>query len=526
MQRSLQVAIWIVLLGLCAAWLYVSSDEYLRQILKTTVFLSLQVTCITVPLGIVLATALSRTNLPGGRIWPFLCASLLILPSFVLISGWDAVIGPIGWAKSWFPASISLVAVRWWSAVLLHSLLALPGVILILSLGLTRPDTELEEVGLLQWPWPMVLLRVTLRRAAPLLVSCALWIFVTVSGEIAVTDIYQIRTVAEEIYLSTGASSTGTGEFPYQGILPFLFLTGIASLLALSLADGVLRTDGVVTHRCVIRFSLGAVKWPIAILVAMICLTLLLIPLASLIYKAGLHVQYPQGGRPFQTWSLEHTSGTLLRAPENFAKEIYWTFLHAFLGGAMTLFIAVGLAWLERCRPSFKIVISILIVVAIAIPGPLVGIGLLKLLSGAGSIGVSLRDRTLFGPIAASALRALPWIVLLLRYSFQTIPQEQLEVARLEGWGVIRSLFAIALPQRWAMLAASLLFSAAICLSDVSTNLLVTPPGVELASVRMMGMLHSGVDNQLAGLALLLGAIYALALIPLALLLRLAHRNA
>ena len=100
---------------------------------------------------------LCRTDLPGGKIWPFLCAGLLILPTYVLISGWDAVIGPIGWAKTlisqldgsasanvqiqggWgkaiFPQTVSIMAFRWWSAVLLHSLLALPGVVLILSLG-------------------------------------------------------------------------------------------------------------------------------------------------------------------------------------------------------------------------------------------------------------------------------------------------------------------------------------------------------------------------------------------------------
>ena len=67
---------------------------------------------------------------------------------------------------------------------------------------------------------------------------------------------------------------------------------------------------------------------------------------------------------------------------------------------------------------------------------------------------------------------------------------------------------------------ASLLFAIGLCLSEVATTLVVTPPGVELASVRMMGMLHSGVDNQLAGLACSWAAASAVALLPLAFLLR------
>ena len=54
------------------------------------------------------------------------------------------------------------------------------------------------------------------------------------------------------------------------------------------------------------------------------------------------------------------------------------------------------LAWAERWRPSLRFVDSLLVVCTIAIPGPLVGLGLLKLLSNSGSIGIFFRDRTLF----------------------------------------------------------------------------------------------------------------------------------
>lgn len=524
-SRIVTVAGWLFVLTLISAWLYFGSDAYVRQLLRTTITLSLQVTAITIPLGALLSILLCRTDLPGGKIWPFLCAGLLILPTYVLISGWDAVVGPIGWAKTFLPQTVSIVAFRWWSAVLLHSLLALPGVVLILSLALSKPESELEDIGLMHWPWPIVLLRVSLRRAAPLLLVCALWIFVTVSGEIAVTDIYQIRTMAEEIYLSIGASSTGTGEFPYQGIIPFLVLSAAAALLALSIAENSLRAQSLVSHVTSRPYSLRAAKWPLFLVVCLIGLPLLLVPLGSLIYKAGLHVEYPDGDRPFQTWSVQHTVGTLQLAPTQFADVLYWTAIHAALSGSVALALAIGFAWAERCRPSLRIVFSLLVICTIAIPGPLVGLGLLRLLSNGGEFGIFLRDRTLFAPVAAAAIRSLPWIVLLLRHAFRTIPQEHLELAKLHGWGGVRSFFSIALPQRWALVMAGLLFAIGLCLSEVATSLVVTPPGVELASVRMMGMLHSGVENQLAGLALLLGAAYALALIPLFILLRLSKNS-
>lgn len=520
--RRLFAAGWLFLIMLFAAWLYFVSDAYIRQVVTTTVLLSLEVTAITLPIGATVALLFSRTDLPGGRVWPMLCTSLLILPSFVLISGWDAVIGPIGWAKAWLPMDTAIDSVRWWSAVLLHSLLALPGVILLVALGLSRTEAELEEIALMQRPWPSVLLRVALRRASPLLVACALWIFITVSGEIAVTDIYQIRTMAEEIYLSTGASATASGEFPYQGLFPFLLLTSASAYLAILLGEGAFRADAFVTHQQARRFPLAAWKWPLGSLTSSFILLLLCIPLASLIYKAGVHVEFNMEGRPFQIWSGSHTWGTLQRAPELFADELYWTAIHALLAGALTLVIALTLSWAERWRPALQFLNTFLVVILIATPGPLVAIGLLQLLSRTGSSGIFLRDRTLFAPVVASSIRILPWIILLIRHAFRTLPNEQLALAKLQGWNAVKTLFYIALPQRWAIVVASFVFSAALCLSDVATTLLVSPPGVELASVRMMGMLHSGVDNQLAGLALLLVGIYCLCLFPLGFLLRIA----
>lgn len=527
MRRGASVN-WAFIVGLgllCAGWLFFASDDHLRRLLSTSTTLAAWVILFTLPLGAFLSILFSRTNLPGARAWPFVCAALLILPTYIQISGWHAIIGPVGWAQAWIPRDTSLPTVNWWSAILLHSLLALPGVVLLVSFGLSRSEAELEEIALLHWPWPLVLLRVALRRAAPLLLTAALWIFVTVCGEIAVTDIYQIRTVGEEIYLAVGNSTTATGEFPYAGLLPFLLLISLVTYSALSMADHALRVDAVVAHRQVRRFDLGRAKWPTSVIFVGLLSILLSVPLLSLFYKAGIHVALDAEGKRFQTWSLDHTWGTLSLAPREFSDILYWSFLHAAVAGTATLFLAVPLAWLQHSSVRWRWFCDLLITLLIAIPGPLVGIGLLKLLSNTGDMGVFLRDRTLFAPAAASTLRALPWILLLLRYSFQTLPEEHLELGRLQGWGRVRRLWSIALPQRWSILAAGLIFGACLCLNDVATSLLVVPPGVTLASVRMMGMLHSGVDNPLAGLALLLIGIYAMGLLGLAYLLRATERS-
>lgn len=505
-------------LAVAFIWLIVASDGYFRGILYTTLNLAGQVTLLTLPLAALIALLLARTDIPAGRVWPFLCAAPLILPSYVVVAGWDAIIGPIGWAKSWLPANASLTTVHWGSALLLHTLLALPGSVLLLALGFSRVEAELEETALLVWPWPIVLCRVTLRRAAPLFLAAGAWIFVSVSSEISVTDIYQIRTLAEELYYEYGTSE-------FRGLAAYIALLAVVAFVALSLAERSLRTTGVVAHQTVRRFSLGAAKVPLALLLATLLFLFVLVPFGSLIYKAGLHVEHHSDGRPFQTWSIAHAWGTLALSPRLFAPELAWTAQHALATTALTLILALALSWSERWRPALTPYVSLFLVLLIILPGPLLAIGLLKLLSNLGPIGSWLNDRTLFAPVVGAALRALPWVALLLRHAFRTLPQEQLEIARVHGYGPLPTLLAIAMPQRWPLLGAALIFSLALSVSEVSSTLLLRPPGVELASVRMMGMLHSGVDNQLAGLALLLVGCYVVALSLFLLFLRLAARR-
>ena len=76
---------------------------------------------------------------------------------------------------------------------------AIPWVVLIIGLGIRLIEPELEEAALLETSAWNVLLRVTLARSLPALVVAALWILVTTAGEITVTDLYQVRTYAEEV---------------------------------------------------------------------------------------------------------------------------------------------------------------------------------------------------------------------------------------------------------------------------------------------------------------------------------------
>ena len=57
-------------------------------------------------------------------------------------------------------------------------------------------------------------------------------------------------------------------------------------------------------------------------------------------------------------------------------------------------------------------------------------------------------------------------------------------------------------PLRWQTAMAAWVISCAIAMGDLAGSILVLPPAVETAAIRLFGLLHAGVREQEAGLAL------------------------
>jgi ABC-type Fe3+ transport system permease subunit len=161
-------------------------------------------------------------------------------------------------------------------------------------------------------------------------------------------------------------------------------------------------------------------------------------------------------------------------------------------------------------------------VLGLAIPGPLVGAALIQVFNHdippavwlpggtAKSWLLALYDETPLAPILAQAIRALPLAVMVLWHSFRTLSDDVLDAARLDGLGPVAVFVRIAVPQRWRQIAAAWLAAAAVAAGDLAWAHLVTPPGLDLLSRRVFGLVHSGVEEQVAAISLLVVVVYAL----------------
>jgi iron(III) transport system permease protein len=103
-------------------------------------------------------------------------------------------------------------------------------------------------------------------------------------------------------------------------------------------------------------------------------------------------------------------------------------------------------------------------------------------------------------------------------FAARTVPEQSLENAALDGATPWARFWHIALPQFGPAVFCAWLVGVAVATGDLSTSILVLPPGVTTISSRIFNLAHYGVEDQLAGLCLVAVVLFtALAGMSLAL---------
>jgi iron(III) transport system permease protein len=395
---------------------------------------------------------------------------------------------------------------------------AVPWVALFTAASLRAVERRLEEESLLDASPPRVLLHVTLRRASGGVLAAAVWIGIICATEIAVTDLFQIRTFAEEIYTEAalGGLSGDSSRLLRSDLLIGVALIVLLVLLALRLMSPWLPRAASIAADAAWqwkpkqgRATLTAAAW-------LLFAATTTVPLAGLTWKAGIDVQQ-RDGRFERSWSAAKLGSMVLESPWEHRREWTWSLAIGVMAAAATVALTVLLAWWARQRPGTAKPQAALVALALAVPAPLWGVGVIAVLNHpSGSILSPLTwlyDRTLLAPVLVQVARAWPLTALWLYYQFLTVPQDLLEAARSEGAGPFTQLWRLAIPLRKAGVAAALGIALVLSISELSATLLVAPPGVTPIAVRIFQLLHYGVDDRVAALAL---SVFAFAAIVVA----------
>jgi iron(III) transport system permease protein len=508
-KRSLKSAWpWIAVLFLIATVaLLLFTTVRTRGLLWNSLRLSVAVAAFSVPVGAFVAWVIARTNAPGRRFLLLVLLTLLFMPLYLVAAGWEAGFGQLGWlrlARGRLGAGAWLSG--WRGAIWVHSVAAVPWAALIVGLQLRSTNGDVEDAALLDARPLAVFLRVTMRQITTAVVAASVWIMVWVIGEMTVTDLFQVRTYAEELYLGFALDEpTPTGWVATAGTSGWTSVL-LVVWLALGLCLVGARLHGVVRDAPPSapprQLDLGWLRWPIGLLAAVTVVGILAMPLFNLVYKAGLSVEGVEQER-LRRWSLIKAITLFLTGPWRFREELSWSLVLAQLASASAVVAAVPLAWWACRRRAGAVLTAAIVVIALAIPGPLVGLAIVTCFTRIDHPWISyLYSQTVAAPWMALTVRSLPLVLAIVWLRFQAIPHSDLDAARLAGASGVRQLRLVVLPQSTAALGAAWLAGVIVALADLAASILVVPPGVTTVSIRIFGLVHSGVEDELASLGL------------------------
>jgi iron(III) transport system permease protein len=465
-----------------------------------TVGLVVATEAIALPVGIVLALFLFRTDAWGRRVLLALIGLSAFVPLPLHATAWLGALGNAGRAQA---LGVRPILVGRLGAAFVHGLANQPWVVLIVGVGLCAVEPELEESALLDYGPVRVLLRVTLRRSLGAIAAAALAVAVLTAGDMTVTDLLMIRTYAEEAFLQYSLGR-GPGGAALVAIPPLVVL----GLLVLIVGRALERVDPA---RLLSSFSRARLwqlgRWRIASGVVLVVLAgnLAALPVYSLVWRAGR-----VGGRAMMnrapTWSLSGLVGTLRYAGAEIWEPLLASLLWTAIAATLTILLAGGLAWASRRSLGWRSVALCTLALTLATPGPVAGMALVLAYRG---LRVVYDSPAMV--VMAEIFRSLPYAILIIWPFIRSFPQEHLEAAALDGltpWG---QLARVVIPLSRRALVAAWAIAFAIGLGELPATNLVVPPGTQPMSVVIWGLLHTGVESHLAGVALITLIIMAAA---------------
>jgi iron(III) transport system permease protein len=493
------------------SWKPLTEWERLSALFQNSALLALLACLLAVPIGTLAALALERTQLFAASAFRTLVVIALFLPLPVAAVAWQIILG------SWLPPLDMLpgdVAWRPWKqglvpAACVHAACGWPWVCLVVSTVLRTTDRGLEDEARMTGGsravycyvlWPRLRLGAMLGAGVVTLQTAT---------EIPITDAMMVRTLAEEVYTQLVSANDGLGGAVVATLLPWSCGIGLMALLLRkwSLFSLMPQADATLTRR--LQHSS---RWT-SLAAWFVMLAVVILPIAALVWKAG-------GGANPQGWSAV---AWLMQMAKTLQIDGVTLLQNAAECLGMSLLI-VSLVWWVAWQSlrSARVArwVFALACIAIITPGPIVGMGIKSAIGFLVDAEAWVLLHTL-GPIEFPPLRSMlydqpspvpqgwvglvrfaPWALIMIWPAMRAVPQDLLELAKLQGadaWAEWRDVVMPFTRPAWVF---AVLAVAGLLLGEVSGSKLVNPPFRNVFILRLFDQMHYGAETTVAALAL------------------------
>lgn len=407
-----------------------------------------------------------RTGL-WSKMWWF-AVMLVPVPAFLYAQAWMTLF-------AWFnvPGSLPPWVLCYWVQLGAFS----PIGIVLGMLAMASVDTPPIEAARLLYPDIQVFRRIVLPIAAPALGACAGLLFLLSITDYSVSSLFSQNVYALEIFSEFSASNE-----PARAMLlamPLLAVTMGVMLLSQGRMRNLMMGTSLFQRRPEPPLYPG---WFVALQYAALGLVLL----HSIVLVGTLVIDAAMMSAP-------------IRTVVDAGSCISTTFLIALAAALVSLPLAYSMA-AEMARPGRRARIWWLLCIApLAIPAPLVGIGLIGIWNHP---SIAYIYGTIAMPVLAALARFTPIAALILLAQLRHIDPLLTDAARVFQTSAIDSWIRIRLPLLSPGLLAAACMVFAFTAGELGATLLVIPPGVETVTLRVYNYLHYGSSGAVAALGL------------------------
>ena len=469
---------------------------------RNTVVLGAAVTGTAVPVGVAMALALRRPDLPGRDFWRLAVLVPVLVPDFVLGYSWTQAYARAGFTDTllgWnWPGVQGPLGV--WVVLVVN---AAPLAHLVVTVGLAaRAEPDLERAARASGAGRLATLRtITLRLALPAVAAAAVLVFVLTLGTFAIPQVLGspagFSTVSTRIYadLSLGGDPASFVE----AITLALVLVAVAALC-------VAPADALLVPRLRALRPAGPQGAPAlpgrrsgrmvqVVILAGYLLVAVVLPLAALVLSSitrALGIPPTPGN-----WTLAHFREVL--TPRTFQA------LGRSLGLSMTaatllLLLGALVAVLERRRAGRSA--ATILTLPLVLPGSTLAVALLI-----------AYGRWLSGTLALILLAYLAKLWALahrpIAGALDRLPPDELRAARTSGAGALTAVATVALRPLAPALLAAWMVCFLTALHEVTMSSLLYGPGTETFAVVVLNSQELGRIGPTAALSVVLAVLVA-----------------
>ena len=453
------------------------------------------VTMVAFTLGLPTAIALSMRKLPYRNLFSMLVLIPLLVPPYVMAGAWIHLFNPTGILNkvvtSLFGSPISIYSVSgcmWCLGVSFFPIVAL-----VVSAGLSKIDHNLQDVAKLSTNTIGVFWHSTLPQILPHILASASLVMIFALGRYGVPSLLGVNTYPVEIFTQFSAFYDETAGIAVGAPLVILVLALITIYRRFISKCSIESIEASSNNTRENIESIGKSQRSAISFLCLLFLGTTVLPFASVCIS-------------LQRFSI--IGAALSSAKVDIVSSLLW----AALAGIVSTSIAYPIGHYLACNhSSVRNILDMVCWLGIAIPGTILGLGVIRLTN----LVPPLRNSDSLGLLMVIAYTGLftPFAIRVLEAGFRRVDRNIDEVAAVDGAGWYRRFVSIDMPLHAPFIATSIMLVFVLSLGELNATVLLLPPGMSTMSVRIDNLLHYGANATASALCLIEAGLVIITLI-------------